>query len=161
MPIKVGDKLPNATFRVMTGEGPKPRTTDDVFKDKKVVLFAVPGAFTPTCSNLHMPSFINNLDAFKKKGIDTVAVTAVNDAFVMKKWAEATGGDGKIEFLADGSAEFTKGVDMVLDATAGGLGIRSKRYSMLVDDGVVKTVNIEEAPGKCELTNGQTLLSQI
>jgi len=94
-------------------------------------------------------------------GIDTVAVTAVNDAFVMKKWAEATGGDGKIEFLADGSAEFTKGVDMVLDATAGGLGIRSKRYSMLVDDGVVKTVNVEEAPGKCELTNGQTLLSQI
>ena len=161
MPIKVGDKLPSATFRIMTAEGPKPKTTDDIFKGKKVALFAVPGAFTPTCSNLHMPSFINNLDAFKKKGIDTVAVTAVNDAFVMKKWAEATGGDGKIEFLADGSAEFTKGVDMVLDATAGGLGIRSKRYSMLVDDGVVKTVNIEEAPGKCELTNGQTLLSQI
>ena len=161
MPIKVGDKLPSATFRVMTAEGPKPKTTDDIFKGKKVALFAVPGAFTPTCSNLHMPSFINNLDAFKKKGIDTVAVTAVNDAFVMKKWAEATGGDGKIEFLADGSAEFTKGVDMVLDATAGGLGIRSKRYSMLVDDGVVKTVNVEEAPGKCELTNGQTLLSQI
>jgi len=161
MPIKVGDKLPSATFRIMTAEGPKPKTTDDIFKGKKVALFAVPGAFTPTCSNLHMPSFINNLDAFKKKGIDTVAVTAVNDAFVMKKWAEATGGDGKIEFLADGSAEFTKGVDMVLDATAGGLGIRSKRYSMLVDDGVVKTVNVEEAPGKCELTNGQTLLSQI
>ena len=161
MPIKVGDKLPSTTFRVMTSEGPKPKTTDDVFKGKKVALFAVPGAFTPTCSNLHMPSFINNLDAFKKKGVDTVAVTAVNDAFVMKKWAEATGGDGKIEFLADGSAEFTKGVDMVLDATAGGLGIRSKRYSMLVDDGVVKTVNVEEAPGKCELTNGQTLLSQI
>ena len=161
MPIKVGDKLPSATFRVMTAEGPKPKTTDDIFKGKKVALFAVPGAFTPTCSNLHMPSFINNLDAFKKMGIDTVAVTAVNDAFVMKKWAEATGGDGKIEFLADGSAEFTKGVDMVLDATAGGLGIRSKRYSMLVDDGVVKTVNVEEAPGKCELTNGQTLLSQI
>jgi len=161
MPIKVGDKLPSATFRVMTAEGPKPKTTDDIFKGKKVALFAVPGAFTPTCSNLHMPSFLNNLDAFKKKGVDTVAVAAVNDAFVMKKWAEATGGDGKIEFLADGSAEFTKGVDMVLDATAGGLGIRSKRYSMLVDDGVVKTVNVEEAPGKCELTNGQTLLSQI
>ncbi len=161
MPIKVGDKLPSATFRVMTAEGPKPKTTDDIFKGKKVALFAVPGAFTPTCSNLHMPSFLNNLDAFKKKGIDTVAVTAVNDAFVMKKWAEATGGDGKIEFLADGSADFAKGVDMVLDATAGGLGIRSKRYSMLVDDGVVKKVNIEEAPGKCELTNGQTLLGQI
>jgi peroxiredoxin len=161
MPIKVGDKLPQVTFRVMTAEGPKPKTTDEIFKGKKVALFAVPGAFTPTCSNLHMPSFLNNLGAFKKKGIDTVAVTAVNDAFVMKKWAEATGGDGKIEFLADGSAEFAKGVDMVLDATAGGLGIRSKRYSMLVDNGVVKTVNIEDAPGKCDISGGQALLGQL
>lgn len=161
MPIKVGDKLPNTTFRVMTAEGPKPKTTDEVFKGKKVALFAVPGAFTPTCSNLHMPSFLNNLDAFKKKGVDTVAVTAVNDAFVMKEWAKATGGDGKIEFLADGSADFVKGVDMVLDASAGGLGIRSKRYSMLVEDGVVKQLNVEEAPGKCEVTAGQALLGQI
>ena len=161
MPIKVGDKLPNTTFRVMTAEGPKPKTTDEVFKGKKVALFAVPGAFTPTCSNLHMPSFLNNLAAFKAKGVDTVAVTAVNDPFVMKAWAEKTGGDGKIDFLADGSAEFAKGVDMVLDATAGGLGIRSKRYSMLIDDGVVKQINIEEAPGKCEITNGQALLGQI
>lgn len=161
MPIKVGDKLPNTTFRVMTAEGPKPKTTDEVFKGKKVALFAVPGAFTPTCSNLHMPSFLNNLAAFKAKGVDTVAVTAVNDPFVMKAWAEKTGGDGKIDFLADGSAEFAKGVDMVLDATAGGLGIRSKRYSMLVDDGVVKQINIEEAPGKCEVSGGQALLGQI
>ena len=161
MPIKVGDKLPNTTFRVMTAEGPKPKTTDEVFKGKKVALFAVPGAFTPTCSNLHMPSFLNNLAAFKAKGIDTVAVTAVNDAFVMKAWAEKSGGDGKIDFLADGSADFAKGVDMVLDATAGGLGIRSKRYSMLVDDGVVKQINIEEAPGKCEVSGGQALLGQI
>ena len=161
MPIKVGDKLPNTTFRVMTAEGPKPKTTDEVFKGKKVALFAVPGAFTPTCSNLHMPSFLNNLAAFKAKGIDTVAVTAVNDAFVMKAWAEKSGGDGKIDFLADGSADFAKGVDMVLDASGNGLGLRSKRYSMLVEDGVVKQVNIEEAPGKCELTNGQTLLGQI
>ena len=161
MPIEVGDKLPNTTFRVMTAEGPKPKTTDEVFKGKKVALFAVPGAFTPTCSNLHMPSFLNNLAAFKAKGVDTVAVTAVNDPFVMKAWAEKTGGDGKIDFLADGSAEFAKGVDMVLDATAGGLGIRSKRYSMLIDDGVVKQINIEEAPGKCEITNGQALLGQI
>jgi len=161
MPIKVGDKVPSVTFRVMTSEGPKPRTTDEVFKGKKVALFAVPGAFTPTCSNLHMPSFLNNLDAFKKKGVDTVAVVSVNDAFVMKKWAEATGGDGKIEFLADGSADFAKGVDMVLDASAGGLGLRSKRYSMLVDDGVVKQFNVEEAPGKCEVSGGQALLGQI
>ncbi len=161
MPIKVGDKLPAATFRVMTGEGPKPKTTDEVFKGKKVALFAVPGAFTPTCSNLHMPSFLNNIAAFKAKGVDTVAVVSVNDPFVMKAWAEKTGGDGKIDFLADGSAEFTKGVDLVLDATAGGLGIRSKRYSMLVEDGTVKQINIEEAPGKCELTSGEALLKQI
>jgi len=161
MPIKVGDKLPNVTFRVMTAEGPKPRTTDEVFKGKKVALFAVPGAFTPTCSNLHMPSFLNNIDGFKKKGVDTVAVTAVNDAFVMKKWAEVSGGDGKIDFLADGSADFAKAVDLVLDASANGLGIRSKRYSMLVEDGVVKKLNIEDAPGKCDISGGQALLGQI
>jgi peroxiredoxin len=161
MPIKIGDKLPNTTFRVMTAEGPKPKTTDEVFKGKKVALFAVAGALTPTCSNLHMPSFLNNVDAFKKKGVDTIAVTAVNDAFVMKQWEKATGAEGKIEFLADGSADFAKAVDMVLDASAGGLGIRSKRYSMLVDDGVVKQINIEEAPGKCEISGGQALLGQI
>ena len=161
MPIKVGDKLPNTTFRVMTAEGPKPKTTDEVFKGRKVALFAVPGAFTPTCSNLHMPSFLNNIDAFKKKGVDAIAVTSVNDAFVMKEWAKASGADGKIDFLADGSADFAKGVDMVLDATAGGLGIRSKRYSMLVDDGVVKQLNVEDAPGKCDISGGQALLGQI
>ena len=161
MPIKVGDKLPNVTFRVMTSEGPKPRTTDEVFKGKKVALFAVPGAFTPTCSNLHMPSFLNNVAAFKAKGVDTIAVTAVNDAFVMKQWAEKTGGDGKIDFLADGSADFAKAIDMTLDASGNGLGIRSKRYSMLVEDGVVKQFNVEEAPGKCEVSGGQALLAQI
>ena len=159
--IKVGDRIPSATLREKTSEGVKPVTTDELFKGKKVALFAVPGAFTPTCSNLHMPSFLNNLDGFKKKGIDTVAVVAVNDAFVMKKWAEATGGDGKIDFLADGSADFAKGVDMVLDASANGLGLRSKRYSMLVEDGVVKKLNIEEAPGKCDVSGGQALLGQI
>jgi peroxiredoxin len=161
MPIKVGDKLPNATFRVMTVEGPKPRTTDEVFKGKKVALFGVPGAFTPTCSNLHMPSFLNNLDAFKGKGVDTVAVTAVNDVFVMEAWKKASGADGKIDFLADGNGEFAKGIDMAFDGSAAGLGTRVKRFSMLVDDGVVKAVNIEDAPGKCDLTSGQALLQQI
>lgn len=161
MPIKVGDKLPATTFRVMTAEGPKPKTTDDIFKGKKVALFAVPGAFTPTCSNMHMPSFLNNVAAFKAKGVDTIAVTAVNDPFVMKAWAEKTGGDGKIDFLADGSAEFAKAIDMTLDASGNGLGIRSKRYSMLVEDGVVKQLNIEEAPGKCDVSGGQALLGQI
>jgi len=162
MPIKVGDKLPAATFRVMTAEGPnKPKTTDDIFKGKKVALFAVPGAFTPTCTNMHMPSFVNNAAAFKAKGIDTIAVTAVNDAFVMDAWKKSTGAEGKIEFLADGNGEFAKAIDMAFDGSGNGLATRSKRYSMLVEDGVVKTFNIEEAPGKCDLSSGDALLKQI
>jgi peroxiredoxin len=161
MPIKVGDKLPNATFRVMTADGPKPKTTDDIFKGKKVALFAVPGAFTPTCNNLHLPSFLNNADAFKAKGVDAIAVTGVNDVFVMEAWKKANNAGGKIEFLADGNGEFAKGVDMAFDASGNGLGTRSKRYSMLVEDGVVKSVNIEDAPGKCTISGGQELLKQI
>jgi len=161
MAIKVGDKLPNATFRVMTGEGPKPKTTDDVFKGKKVALFAVPGAFTPTCSNLHMPSFLSNIAGFKAKGVDTIAVTGVNDVFVMEAWKKATGAEGKIDFLADGNGEFAKAIGMDFDGAAAGLGTRSRRYSMLVEDGVVKKVNIEDAPGKCEVSSGQALLAQI
>ena len=161
MPIKVGDKVPNATFRVMTAEGPKPKNTDEVFKGKKVALFGVPGAFTPTCSNLHMPSFLNNIDAFKGKGVDTVAVTGVNDVFVMEAWKKATGADGKIDFLADGNGEFAKGIDLAFDGSAAGLGTRVKRFSMLVDDGVVKAVHVEDAPGKCELTSGQALLKDL
>ena len=161
MPIKVGDKLPNATFRVMTAEGPKPKTTDDIFKGKKVVLFAVPGAFTPTCTKLHLPSYVDNAGAIKGKGIDTIAVTAVNDAFVMEAWKKATGAEGKIEFLADGNGEFAKAIDMAFDGSGNGLGTRSKRYSMLVEDGVVKKLNIEEAPGKCDVSGGQALLGQL
>ena len=162
MPIKVGDKVPNATFRTHTAEGPnKPKTTDDIFKGKKVALFAVPGAFTPTCNNLHIPSFLKNIDAFKAKGVNTIAVTGVNDAFVMDAWKKATGAEGKIEFLADGNGEFAKAVDMTLDASGNGLGTRSKRYSMLVEDGVVKTLNIEDAPGKCDISGGDALLKQI
>ena len=161
MPIKAGDKLPNATFRVMTAEGPKPRTTDDIFKGKKVALFGVPGAFTPTCSNLHLPSFLNNAAAFKAKGVDTIAVTAVNDVFVMNQWQKASGAEGKIEFLADGNGEFAKAIDMAFDGSGNGLGTRSRRYSMLVDDGVVKKVNIEDAPGKCDISGGEALLGQL
>ena len=161
MPIKVGDRLPEAKFRVMTAEGPAWKTTHEVFKGRKVALFAVPGAFTPTCNNLHMPSFLNNIDAIKAKGVNTVAVTGVNDVFVMEQWKKATGADGKIDFLADGNAEFAKAIDMAFDGSGGGLGTRSKRYSMLVEDGVVKTFNVEEAPGKCEVSGGQTLLAQL
>src|SRR6476661_7479223 len=135
MPIKVGDRLPEAKFRVMTAEGPGWKTADEVFKGKKVVLFAVPGAFTPTCHRNHLPGFINNADAIKAKGVNTIAVTGVNDVFVMDAWKKSTGAEGKVEFLADGSADFAKAIGLQLDATAGGLGIRSKRYSMLVQDG--------------------------
>lgn len=159
--IKVGDRLPEAKFRVMTAEGPQWKTTDEIFKGKKVVLFAVPGAFTPTCSNIHMPSFLNNVSAFKAKGIDTIAVTAVNDVFVLEAWKKANNADGKIEFLADGNGEFAKAIDMTVDASAAGLGVRSKRYSMLVEDGVVKKLNVEDAPAKCEVSSGEELLKQI
>jgi peroxiredoxin len=161
MPIKVGDHLPNAKFRVGTPEGPAWKTTDEIFKGKKVVLFGVPGAFTPTCNNLHLPSFLNNAAQFKAKGVDTIAVTAVNDVFVMNEWRKAAAAEGKIEFLADGNGEFAKGIDMAFDGSGAGLGTRSKRYSMLVEDGVVKTVNIEDAPGKCDISGGEALLGQV
>ena len=161
MAIKVGDRLPEAKFRVMTAEGPAWKTTDEVFKGKKVVLFAVPGAFTPTCHKNHLPGFLQNAEAIKGKGIDTIAVTAVNDAFVMTEWKKASGAEGKIEFLADGNGDFAKAIDMTLDASGNGLGTRSKRYSMLVEDGVVKKLNIEESPGKVEVSGGDTLLQQL
>ena len=161
MPIKVGDRLPEAKFRVMGPDGPAAKTTDEVFKGKKVVLFAVPGAFTPTCSNNHLPGFLKNADAIKAKGVDTIAVTGVNDVFVFDAWKKATGAGGKIEFLADGNGEFAKALDLALDGSAAGLGIRSKRYAMLVEDGVVTKLNIEDAPGKAENSGAENLLKQM
>ena len=122
MPIKVGERLPDAKFRVMSTEGPVWKTTDEVFKGRKVALFAVPGAFTPTCNNLHIPSFLNNVDAIKAKGVHTIAVTGVNDVFVMEAWKKSTGADGKIDFLADGNGEFAKAIDMALTGQAMGSG---------------------------------------
>lgn len=161
MSIKVGDRLPNATFRIMTPQGPMPKTTDELFKGKKVVLFAVPGAFTPTCHKNHLPGFLNNADALKAKGVDAIMVTGVNDVFVMDAWQKASGADGKIQFLSDGNAEFAKAIDLTIDASANGLGIRSKRYAMLVEDGVVKTLNIEDAPGKADISSAESLLKQM
>ena len=161
MPIKVGDRLPNAKFRVMSVEGPVWKTTDEIFKGKKVALFAVPGAFTPTCNNLHMPSFLNNADAIKAKGVSKIAVTGVNDVFVMEAWKKSTGAGDKVEFLADGNGVFAKAIDMAFDGSGNGLGTRSKRYSMLVDDGLVKKLNVEDAPGKCDISGGQALLAQL
>ncbi len=161
MPIKVGDRLPNATFRIMTPDGPKPKTTDEVFKGKRVALFAVPGAFTPTCSKNHLPGFVKNADTIKGKGIDAIAMTSVNDPFVQDAWKKQSDPDNKIEFLADGSADFAKALGLELDASANGLGIRSKRYSMLVEDGVVKSLNIEDAPGKADISGADNLLKQL
>ncbi len=161
MTIKIGDKLPDATFTVMTVDGPAPRTTDEIFRGKKVVLFAVPGAFTPTCNNNHLPGYLNNLAAIAQKGVDTVAVTGVNDVFVMNAWARSTGGDGKIDFLADGSAQFAKALGLVADLTERGLGVRSARYSMVVDDGVVTKLFIEDTPGKAENSGAENLLKNM
>jgi peroxiredoxin len=158
MTIKVGDKLPSATFTVMTSDGPKPQTTDDIFKGKKVVLFAVPGAFTPTCHKNHLPGFLTNADKIKGKGIDTIAVTGVNDVFVMDAWKKNTSAEGKIEFLADGSAAFAKAIGLSVDLGERGLGTRSQRYAMVVDDGVVKTLNVEDSPGKADISGADNLL---
>jgi glutaredoxin/glutathione-dependent peroxiredoxin len=161
MAIKVGDRLPEAKFRVMGAEGPAVKSTADIFKGKKVVLFAVPGAFTPTCSNNHLPGFLQNADAFKQKGIDTIAVTGVNDVFVMDAWKKASGAGSKIEFLSDSNGEFAKALDMTLDGSGFGLGTRSKRYAMLVEDGVVKKLNVEDVAGKAEVSGAENLLKQI
>jgi peroxiredoxin len=161
MPIKVGDRIPEAKFRIMSERGPASKTTDEVFKGKKVVLFAVPGAFTPTCNNSHLPGFLKNADAIKAKGVDTIAVTGVNDVFVMEAWSKATGAQGKIEFLSDGNGDFAKAIDLVLDASGAGLGLRSRRYAMLVEDGVVKALSVEDEPGKAEISSAENLLKQI
>jgi peroxiredoxin len=158
MAIKVGDRLPNATFMTMTADGPKPQTTDEIFKGKKVVLFAVPGAFTPTCHKNHLPGFVTNADKIKGKGVDAIAVTGVNDVFVMDAWKKATGAEGKIEFLADGSANFAKALGLSVDLGERGLGTRSQRYCMVVEDGVVKTLNVEDAPGKADISGAENLL---
>ena len=160
MTIKVGDKLPETKFRVMTAEGPQVKTTDDIFKGKKVALFAVPGAFTGTCHKMHVPSILQSANGIKAKGVDTIAVTSVNDVFVMDAWKKATAADG-VEFLADGNGEFAKALGLTIDGSGNGLGTRSTRYSMLVEDGVVKKLNVEESPGKVEVSGGDTLLKQL
>lgn len=159
MTIKVGDRLPEATFTVMGSEGPKPVTTSDIFAGKKVALFAVPGAYTPTCHQKHLPGFLSHMQELASKGVDTIACTAVNDIFVLDFWAKDTGAMDKIQMLADGSADFAKAIGLEIDLTAHGLGVRSKRYAMLVDDGVVKVLNVDEAPPAHDKSSAETLCS--
>ena len=157
MTIAAGEKLPDATFKTMTADGPKEVSTADVFAGKKVVLFGVPGAFTPTCSNNHLPGYLENFDAIKARGVDTVAVIATNDVHVMGAWARFTGGEGRLLFLADGNASFLKAVGLDNDLSESAMGTRSRRFSMIVEDGVVKTVNVETKPGVNESGAAQML----
>ena len=158
--IKVGDSLPHAKLTAATPDGPKEVTTDDVFAGKKVVLFAVPGAFTPTCSAKHLPGYLQNIDALKDKGVDTVACLAVNDPFVMGAWAKDQDVGDRILMLADGSAAFTKSLGLELDLIARGLGIRSQRFAMVVEDGKVTSLNVEP-PGGFEVSKAETVLGAL
>src|SRR6202140_3451091 len=158
---KVGDKVPSATLRMLGPEGPKAVTTEELFAPgKKVVAFALPGAFTPTCSAKHVPGFVAEFDKLKAKGVDTIACVSVNDAFVMGAWGKDQKTEDKVMMLADGSGDFTRAVDLELDATKGGLGKRSMRYSMLVDNGVVKALHVEAA-GKFEVSDADTMLKDL
>ncbi|WP_395645505.1 peroxiredoxin [Terricaulis sp.] len=160
MTIKVGDKLPDAQFNVPGPDGMKTMSTAEIFGGKTVALFAVPGAFTPTCSARHLPGFIENLDTLKAKGVDTVACTAVNDHFVMNAWAKQNDCVEKIMMLADGSGAFAKAVGLDADFSKFGMGLRSKRYSMLVKDGVVDQLNVEEG-GEYKVSSAEHMLSQL
>ena len=160
MTINVGDKIPSVKLRTMTKDGPKEIATDDLFKGKKVVMFGLPGAFTPTCSAKHLPGFVQQADAIKGKGVDTIACISVNDAFVMGAWGKDQNAGDKVMMLADGNADFTKAVGLEMDGTGYGMGLRSRRFSMVVDDGVVKQLNLEK-PGAFEVSNAETVLKQI
>ncbi len=160
MSIQVGDHLPQATFRVSGPDGPQAKTTDDVFKGRRVVLVGVPGAFTPACHRNHLPGFVAHKDEILARGIDAIAITAVNDVFVLNAWQEATGAQS-LEFLADGNAEFAKAIGQELDGSGFGLGPRSQRYAMLVDDGVVRVLNVEDSPSKAEVSSAESLLKVI
>lgn len=160
MTIKVGDKLPAATFSAGTPDGPKPMSVDDVFAGKKVALFAVPGAFTPTCSARHLPGFKDHVADFKAKGVDTIACLSVNDAFVMKAWGESQDVGETILMLGDGNGDFTKAIGLEMDGSKFGMGTRSQRYSMIVEDGVVKELNVE-APGEFKVSAADYMLAQL
>jgi peroxiredoxin len=161
MTINVGDKLPSVTLRQVTTEGPKEVSTDEFFRGRKVVLFAVPGAFTPACSQRHLPGFVDKAAEIKANGIDEIACVAVNDAAVMGAWGKDQKTAGKVTMLADGSGDFVRALGLELDLTKGGLGVRSKRYSMLVDNGVVQSLNVEQQPGQVETSSAEAMLRTL
>jgi len=161
MTINVGDRIPSVTLKQLTSEGVKELTTDEIFRGKRVVLIAVPGAFTPACSQRHLPGYVDKAADIKAKGIDEIACVAVNDAFVMGAWGRDQKAEGKVRMLADGSGDFTRALGLELDLSKGGLGVRSKRYSMLVDDGVVKSLNVEQQPGQVDLSGVEAMLKAL
>jgi len=160
MTIKAGTKIPAASLKTMSAEGMQTITTDELFKGKKVVLFALPGAFTPTCSAKHLPSFVQLADKIRAKGVDTIACLSVNDAFVMDAWGKNQNVGDKVTMLADGNGDFTKAVGLTMDGTGYGMGVRSQRYAMVVENGVVKTLNVE-APGAYEVSSAEAILKAL
>lgn len=159
MSIKVGDPIPQCTLSVMTESGPAPLTTDDVFRGKKVVLFAVPGAFTPTCSARHLPGFVEQADAILAKGVDTIACMAVNDVFVMHAWGKSAHAE-RIRMLADGNGDFTRALGLEMDATAYGMGQRSQRFALIADDGRVTDLFVEQ-PGEFRVSSADHVVSKL
>lgn len=160
MAIKIGDKIPSVKLKQMTKDGPKDVPTDELFKGRKVALFALPGAFTPTCSAKHLPGFVENAERIRAKGVHAIACLSVNDAFVMDAWGKQQSVGDKVLMLADGNADFTRAMGLEMDGSSYGMGLRSKRYSMLVEDGVVRQLNLEK-PGAFEVSNAETLLKQL
>ena len=161
MAIAIGSALPHAKFKVMSATGPSEISSEELFKGKKAVLFAVPGAFSPTCHGMHLPGFLRHAEDFKAKGVELIACTSVNDVFVMDAWAKASGAEGKIIFLADGNGDFAKEIGLELDGAPIGFGIRSKRYAMLLDDGVVKALHVEDKPGAAVESSAERLLRDL
>jgi glutaredoxin/glutathione-dependent peroxiredoxin len=161
MTIAAGNPLPHATFKVMTETGPSEVTTEQLFKGKKAVLFAVPGAFTPTCHGMHLPGFLKHAADFKAKGIDLIACTSVNDVFVMNAWSKASGAKEEIQFLADGNGDFAKAIGLDMDGSGIGFGVRSKRYAMLLEDGVVKVIHVEDKPSSAQASSAERLLADL
>jgi peroxiredoxin len=160
MTIKVGEKLPKGSFGIMTGDGPSKISTEQLFAGKTVVLFSVPGAFTPTCDARHLPGFVERVAEFKAKGVDTIACTAVNDVFVMNAWGKHGKVGEDILMLADGNAEYAKALGLELDATGYGMGVRGQRFALVVKDGVATQVNVE-APGEFKVSAADYVLAQL
>jgi peroxiredoxin len=160
MTIQAGDRIPSATLLKATAEGPQPVDTDSYFAGRKVALFSVPGAFTPTCSARHLPGFVERANEFKDKGVDEVACVAVNDAFVLQAWAQQAGAEGKVTMLADGNGDFSRALGLTMDASKFGMGTRGQRWSAIVDDGVVRELNVEE-PGAFSVSSAEFMLNRL